>query len=199
MTLASGVFSLDYVMLPDASEDDIMTALAPLYQELANLNITAINETTVHDSFLQHYLYYETAAVYSRNVTVGNRIIPRDLVLNDTRLPQLTEVYKKILACPNTVAFIIANNVTHARVGNAPGDNPVIQAWRDSLFILNFAVENNELASSADLSADLALANQWQESLRDITPGGGSHMNEATYNFQYWKEDYYGEYYDQLA
>ena len=199
VTLASGVFSLDYVTLPDASKEDITTALAPFYQELSKLNITATNQTTVHDNFVQHYLYYESGVVYNRNVTVGNRLIPRDLVRSDARLPQLTKVYKEILATPDGVIFIIGNNVTHARAGNAPGDNPIIEAWRDSLFNLNFAIENPELASFADLAADLAVANQWQIDLRDITPGGGNYMNEATYNYPYWKEDYYGEYYERLA
>ncbi|RYP24618.1 hypothetical protein DL765_000444 [Monosporascus sp. GIB2] len=199
VTLTSGIFSLNYLTLPDACEEDITSALTHFLQELASLNITATMNTTVHHNFLDHYQYYEKGTVYSRNITVGNRIIPRDLVTDDERLSQLTEVYKDILAHPNTIAFIIASNVTHARVGNAPGDNPVIQAWRDSLFILNFGVVSDERASSAELSADLALANKWQIDLRDITPGGGNYMNEATYNYPYWKEDYYGEYYDQLA
>ncbi len=198
VTLSSGVFSLNYATLPDAVADDITNALAPFYQELANLNITATINTTVHKNFWEHYQNFETA-FYSRNITMGNRIIPRDLVRNEARLSQLTDAYKEILNQPNSVAFIIASNVTHSRVGNAPGDNPVIQAWRDSLYILNFGLLNSERASAADLSANLALANQLQETLRDITPGGGNYMNEATYNYKYWKEDYYGEYYDQLA
>ena len=199
VVLASGTFSLDYGTLPDVSEEYITNALTPFYQELSKLNITATKQSTVHDNFLQHYLYYEAGVVYERNVTVGNRLIPRDLVSSETRLPQLTEVCKKILATPNGIIFLLANNVTHARVGNAPGDNPVIQAWRDSLINLNFAIANPELASFAELSADLALANQFQLDLRNITPGGGNYMNEATYDYPYWKEDYYGEYYERLV
>ena len=200
VTLVSGVFSLNYVTLPDGTAADITRALTPFYQKLATLGITpTVNETTVHNNFLQHYLYYEAASVYSRNITVGNRIIPRSLVTAGDRLSGLTEVYKDILAHPNTVAFVIASNVTHARVGNTRGDNPVIQAWRDSLFITNFGILSDELATAADLEADLATVNGWQKKLRDITPGGGSYMNEATHNFEFWKTDYYGEWYDELV
>jgi hypothetical protein len=54
--LSSGVFELDYATLPDASEDDFTTGLAPFYEELARLSITVtLNETVLHDTFLQHY------------------------------------------------------------------------------------------------------------------------------------------------
>ncbi|RFU78090.1 6-hydroxy-d-nicotine oxidase [Trichoderma arundinaceum] len=198
VTLSSGFFSLDYATLPDATAADLTGALNPFLQELKALGITPTIDTKVHSNFVQHYDYFESA-VYSRNVTVGNRIIPRDRVRNDTWLPELSSVFKEILDTPNSVVFIIAYNVTHARVGNAPGSNPVIQAWRDALFIVNFARLNDPEASYADLAADLALANKWQEDLRNITPGGGSYMNEATYNFPYWKQDYYAETYDKLA
>ena len=114
----------------------------------------------MHDNFLQHYLYYKTGVVYSRNVTVGDKIILRNLICNNTRLPQLTKVYKKILAYSDSVVFIIAYNITHARVDNHPGDNPVIQTWRNTLLIVNFAVVNSGLALIADLAADLTLTNK---------------------------------------
>ena len=95
--------------------------------------------------------------------------------------------------------FIIAQNVTQARTGHTDGDNAVIKAWRDSLHALNYALINDPLATFADLSANLALANKWQYNLRDITPGGGNYMNEATYNYNFWKKDYYGETYARLA
>ncbi|KXX80981.1 6-hydroxy-D-nicotine oxidase [Madurella mycetomatis] len=200
VTLLSGVFSLSYVTLPDRTAAELTDALTPFYQELTALGIEpTVNETMVHDTFLEHYLHFEAASVYSRNITVGNRIIPRSLVADDARLPQLTEVYKEILDNPNAVAFVLAGNLTHERVGNAHGDNPVIHAWRDSLFITNFGLQSDELATAAELEADLATVNEWQKKLRDITPGGGSYMNEATHNFAFWKTDYYGEWYDDLV
>lgn len=199
VTLQSGYFGLDYITLPDVTGEELSSALAPFQQTLESLNITATVNVTVHDTFLAHYEYYEETAVYTRNVTVGNRLIPRDLVTNDTWLPQLTDIYREILAAPDSFAYIIANNVTHARAGGAPGDNPVVQAWRDSLFLTTIGVMNEPQATAEDLAADQALANKWQLDLRGITPGGASYMNEATYDFPYWKEDYYAEYYDDLV
>lgn len=199
VTLTAGIFSLDFATLPDGSKEEVTTALAPFHRDLEKLSINATTKLTVHDTFLEHYLDYEAGIVYSRNVTVGNRLIPPDLVRSDTRLPQLTKIYKEILATPNTAIFIIAQNVTQARTGHIDGDNAVIKAWRESLHDLNYALINDPLATFDDLSADLALVNKWQYDLRDITPGGGNNMNEATYDYKFWKEDYYGETYARLA
>ncbi|KAH6855497.1 hypothetical protein B0I37DRAFT_442329 [Chaetomium sp. MPI-CAGE-AT-0009] len=197
--LPGGIFSLNYVTLPDGTESDITTPLAPFYRELNALGITpTVNETKVHPSFVEHYRYFEASTVYTRNVTVGNRLIPRSLIADDARLPDLTSVYKEILANPNSVAFVLASNVSHARVGNAPGDNPVMGAWRDSLFLSNFGVFSHPQASATELEAALATVNGWQTKFREVTPGGGSYMNEATHNFEFWKTDYYGEWYDEL-
>ncbi|KAI1122103.1 hypothetical protein F5Y10DRAFT_254867 [Nemania abortiva] len=198
--LSKGIFSLDYVTLPDGSGEDITTALVPFYEELERLGVTVTrNETVIHDTFLQHYQYYEGNTYDSRNVTMGSRMIPRSLVANAARLPQLTKVYKQILATENAFVYIIGQNVTHARVGNKPSDNAVLPAWRDSLFIINFGIIGDPLESSEGLVADLATANDWQLLLREITPRGGSYMNEATFDFPYWKEDYYGDTYDRLV
>lgn len=196
---SGGYFSLNYVTLPDATADNVTAGLAPFYEELASLNITATNDTKVHDTFVEHYTYYESRTAYSRNDTVGNRLIPRDLVQNETRLSQLTEVYKEIVDLPNRFLYIIAYNVSPDRVGKAAGENAVIEAWRDSLYLNNFGTINGPLATEATLESIDSQINGWMLNMRDLTPGGGSYMNEATYDYPYWKEDYYGAQYDQLV
>lgn len=105
----------------------------------------------------------------------------------------------RFFSVSNRFTYIINQNVTHKTAGNKEGDNAVLPAWRDSLYITKFGVTGDPLASFAEVEAQPALVNEWQIALHDITPGGGSYMNEATFNFPYWKDDYYGEYYDDLV
>jgi hypothetical protein len=93
----------------------------------------------------------------------------------------------RFFSVSNRFTYIINQNVTHKTAGNKEGDNAVLPAWRDSLYITNFGVTGDPLASFAEVEAQLALVNEWQIALHDITPGGGSYMNEATFNFPYWK------------
>ena len=83
-------------------------------------------------------------------------------------------------------------------MGNKAGDNAVLPAWRDSLYIANFGVTGDPLASFTELEEQVSLVNKWQVDLHDVTPGGGSYMNEAIFGFPYWKDDYFGETYDKL-
>ncbi|PSR80436.1 hypothetical protein BD289DRAFT_373992 [Coniella lustricola] len=197
--MAKGSFSLDYVTLPDGSVDDINAGLAPFYQELASLNISVTNDTRVHDSFWEHYQYFEGSTTWTRNDSVGNRLIPRDAVRNETTLAALTQVYKDILDYPNSYFYIIAYNVTHTVAGNSRGDNAVIEAWRDSLYLNNVIILNDPQATSEELGEYAQELNVWQENMRAVTPDSGAYMNEATYDYEYWKDDYYGETYDKLV
>ncbi|KAI9046214.1 uncharacterized protein KD926_004052 [Aspergillus affinis] len=197
---AGGVFQLNYATLPDGSKTDLITALTPFYDELASLGISAtLNETVVHDTYLKHYTYYEGNDFDGRNATVGDRMIPRSLVRNATRLSQLTDVYKSLVQTENSFVYLISQNVSHAVAGNKAGDNEVLPAWRDSLYIANFGVTGYPLASFTELKEQVSQKNKWQIDLRDITPRGGSYMNEAIFNYPYWKEDYYGTDYERLA
>ncbi|KAK1143628.1 hypothetical protein N8T08_006238 [Aspergillus melleus] len=79
-----------------------------------------------------------------------------------------------------------------------PCDKAVLPAWRDSLYIANFGVTGDPLASFTEIEEQVSLVNKWQVDLHDVTPGGGSYMNEAIFGFPYWKDDYFGETYDKL-
>ncbi|KAI0967872.1 hypothetical protein F4678DRAFT_475012 [Xylaria arbuscula] len=197
--LTKGIFSLDYLTLPDGSVEDVNAGLAPFYEEIASLNITASNDTREHKSFVDHYHYFEDPAAWTRNNSLGNRLIPRDTVRNATRLSGLIQVYKDILEYPNSEIYIIGYNVTHGVAGNNPGDNAVIESWREALYLSNVVILNDPQATSHELNTYAAEINKWQENLRAVTPGSGNYMNEGTFDYKYWKEDYYGSTYNKLA
>jgi len=88
----------------------------------------------------------------------------------------------------------MSNNVSHINY-----DNAVNPTWRSSLFLINMVLMSSEQAPWPKLQADLAEMNSWQDRLRLlVTPGGGSYGNEATFDNQYWKSEYYGSVYDRL-
>lgn len=76
--------------------------------------------------------------------------------------------------------------------------NAVLPSWRDTLFTLSFARSLVEGADWDTTSANQDQLNEWQTGLREITSGGGTYMNEATWDNVDWKEDYFGANYDAL-
>jgi FAD/FMN-containing dehydrogenase len=196
-------FSLDMATLPGATAEELTTALNPFYRSLAKLNVSlTTNEVSQQSNFLTHFKTYNTNNNDTRNMTLGNRLIPRSLVNNPTSLTHLMDAFRTMVEVDNStsdpILVLLSSNVTHATAGNKPSDNSVLPAWRDSLFSINLVLMSSERAAWDTLSSDLALINTWQDRLRKLTPGGGSYASEATFDNKHWKTDYYGANYDRL-
>ena len=197
-TFTNDFFALDFATLPDATTADLSTALAPFLQQLQALNISFIQNvtTTVHPSFVEHYQYFTTDR-YTTNISVANRLISRSFANTPGSLDKLVAEMRDMAA--NAGVFnVIANNVTHARVGNYPESNSVLPAWRDSLFDISFGLSLDANADWDQIRSHQATINVWQTQFRDLTPGGGAYINEATFDDVNWKDDYYGINYDRL-
>ena len=194
-------FSLDVATLTDGTQADLEGVLRPFLQDLMQLNITVHGyHTSQNKSFYDHYTAYSfPPEVYQPNSTLGGRLIPASTVRRN--LTGLLSAYKKIVtdpAYPRMRVSGISLNVTHERVGNKPGSNAVLPAWRDALYTANFAIGLDPTASPSELQAVQAKVNEWQALFTPLTPGGGGYMNEATFDDPTWKLDYFGENYDRL-
>ncbi|KAK6599174.1 FAD binding domain protein [Botrytis cinerea] len=201
----SDAFELEFATWPGGDASIMDEALASYKKEIEALNITfAAYETSDRPSFYDHYEHYTGSlpyGPYTTNDIIGGRLIPRSTVQNNAT--DLISIFKDIISTtgiPATSLRIngIAANVTHARVGNHVGSNAVLPAWRDSLYWLNVDVGIEAAASRETIHQIQAQVNAFQDQFKVLTPGGGSYMNEATFDNPTWKEDYYGANYDQL-
>ncbi|KAL4994334.1 hypothetical protein BDV10DRAFT_189141 [Aspergillus recurvatus] len=184
----------------DASHPTLNTATT--FTELQSLNVTTRSlESRVSPTFYDHYQHFTTSPlVNATNLTVGGRLIPRSLAQSPTRLATLIETVQSITdSDPTAVFVIVSNNLTHENAGNNPGSNAVHPAWRESLFLLTFGLPLQPQAPWDVLQSHQAEVNRWIDIFRSQTPGGGSYMNEATFDNSQWKQDYYGANYERLA
>ncbi|KAL1857403.1 hypothetical protein Daus18300_010376 [Diaporthe australafricana] len=194
--LTPEVLALEYATLPDAkTTSDLDNALAPFLDEVAELDVVLVSNYTsnVHASFAEHYETWATQT-YTSNISLGGRLIPRSTVQDSAdSLPKLVESLRNI--SDGGAKFVaVAANFNHSNsVSNA-----VLPSWRDALLTLSFARSLVEGADWDAISANQAQLNEWQRELREITPGGGTYMNEATWDNVNWKEDYFGANYDAL-
>ena len=194
-------FDLNVATLPGGAESDVKTALEPFLQDLRKLNVSLTSyNTTEHSNFYDHYDYYKfPPEIYATNNSLGGRLIPPSTVQNN--LTGLIDAFRRIATDPmfpeNRISAI-SLNVTHDRVGNAPGSNAVLPAWRDALYTLNVAIGFKPDVPPKELQMVQAKVNDWQALFNPLTPGGGGYMNEATFDDPDWKVDYFGENYDAL-
>ncbi|KAF7891407.1 uncharacterized protein EAF02_001732 [Botrytis sinoallii] len=201
----SDAFNLAFATLPGGDALTMAEALASYKEEIQAMNITfAAYETSDRPNFYDHYEHYTGSlpyGPYTTNDIIGGRLIPRSTIQNN--VSSLISVFKDIISTTGSPATSIringiAANVTHSRVGNHVGSNAVLPAWRDSLYWLNVDVGIEAAASRETIHQIQAQVNAFQDQFKVLTPGGGSYMNEATFDNPTWKEDYYGENYDQL-
>lgn len=196
------VFALDMATWPGGDEASMTEALTPFYESLAQLNITpTLNETAVQRTYFEHYqTYVGTDQVFTRNITIGGRLVPRSFVEEGSQVPNLMASLRDMLESDvDTVIYFLAYNASLERAGVTPETNAIIPAWRDSLFLINLVTANDPQASWGNLSSDLAIMNQWQETLRELTPDSGAYINEGTFNDATWKDDYFGSNYGRLS
>lgn len=196
--MTKDIFRITYITLPNGGEADVSSALAPWMDQVKALNLTVDNYVTGENpGFYEHFQQFQTDT-YSTNSSQGSRLISAaDLANNMTNL---VTALRDIVYDETVVGAIsgISNNFSHASVGNKPGSNAVLPQWRDALFTINMVGAFEPSISSAELARIQSLVNGWQLRLREITPGSGTYMNEAIYDYHYWKEDYYGSTYEEL-
>lgn len=194
-------FQISVATLADGTQSAMEDALKPFLGDLRALNVplTSYN-TTEHASFYDHFEYYTfSPKVYETNSSLGGRLIEPATIKNN--LTELVNTFRDIVTDPAYPVKLISAttlNVTHDRVGNQPGSNAVLPAWRAAAYTLNAAIGYSSDTSSQELQAVQEKINEWQAQFNPLTPGGGGYMNEATYDDPNWKVDYFGSNYDRL-
>ena len=141
VTFSNQFFELAYATLPDATNADKLNAALNLFlEELASLNISLVTNTIVlSPSFVEHYNAFPSS--YADNLTIGDRLIPRALVQDATRLSKLINTIRTSATNNSATVFIFtAANVSTARVGIDASVNSVLPAWRVAIFLLNFRI-----------------------------------------------------------
>lgn len=194
--LTSDALLLEFATLPGVNTtSELDGAIAPFLDVVADLDVSLVSNYTssVHDTFAEHYEYWVTQT-YGSNTSLGGRLIPRATVQDtDAALPCLVNALRNITGGGGKMLAVAANTADGNYTPNA-----VLPAWRDALFTMSFAKPLAEGAIWDVIRSDQAQLNAWQDELRSVTPGGGTYMNEATWDNQHWKVDYFGSNYDEL-
>lgn len=196
-TITANSFSLNFTALPDVTTtDSIHAVLEPFFRKLGQLNLSIGNSyrAEVHANYAEFYDSFVLQELYTSNITVGGRNVPRSTVRDKaTGLPALIDVFRKITD-GGGIIVLAATNVAHKNYTS----NALLPSWRDALFSVVHMKPLAENAELEDIRRNQVQLNTWQDMLRDITPGGGAYMNEATWDNVHWKADYFGSNYEAL-
>lgn len=199
-TLQNTSFSLNFITWPGHTAADVTEVLAPF---TAYLNASGIPYTprvsgdkTYHDHFAR-YTPNLPFGNYQINELLGGRNVPTSVFENNN--VGLTAALRNITLDTEWSLNAVCANTSHARVGNAPGDNAVMPAWRDTLAFINFVVLWDPAAPLEELQRkEDMMTYEKVPQLERLTPGGGTYINEGDFNNPNWKVDYFGANYERL-
>jgi len=199
-TLTNASFYLNFLTWVGHTAEDVTTLLAPITEYLSANGISYTPVITGDPTYYGHYSRYTPNlpfGIYQINEIIGGRLIPYSIVDNNNS--GLMAALRNITSDPDWILNGVAANTTHARVGNQPGDNAVLPAWRDNLVFFNIVRVWDPTSPLADLQYyEQQMTYEKVPQLERLTPGGGTYINEGDFNNPNWKFDYFGTNYYQL-
>lgn len=199
-SLSNASFYLNFLTWVGHTAEEVTSLLAPFTDYLSANDISYTPVITDDSTYYGHYSRYTPDLPYGNyqvNELVGGRLVQYSVVDNNNS--GLTAALRNITLDPEWILNGVAANTTHARVGNKPGDNAVLPAWRDNLVFYNIVRVWDPTSPLADLQHyEDQMTYEKVPQLERITPGGGTYINEGDFNNPNWKIDYFGANYPQL-
>jgi hypothetical protein len=199
-TLTNASLYVNFLTWVGHTAEDVTALLAPITDYLSANGISYTPVITDDPTYHGHYSRYTPAlpyGIYPINEIIGGRLVPYSVVKNNNS--ELTAALRNITSDPNWILNGVVANTTHARVGNQPGDNAVLPAWRDNLIFFNIVRVWDPASPLADLQDyEHQMTYNKVPQLERLTPGGGTYINEGDFNNPNWKFDYFGDNYPKL-
>ncbi|KAJ7092987.1 hypothetical protein B0H15DRAFT_1021003 [Mycena belliarum] len=190
-------FEMKPLVFPNFTADAAATLVQPLLSRLDTLGINYTYSLTTYPSYFT--TTRSIAALQDHNVGMwhwGGRLLPASLWADPRSFARLTRVIRAIIE-DGGEAYDVGFRPT-LRAAGYP-DNAVLPAWRDSerLFIAMLPWDNRATWDEI-LQAREKITWTFGEPLRQLTPGGGTYLNEADTSEPDWKTAFYGENYARL-
>lgn len=199
----STAFSILGLTAYNKTQADVRALLTNFTNELTTLGINYAIAYTEFASYLDHYNHYLGPLPYgpwtpgsSGGVnTGGGRLIPRSVVQENNKA--YVDVIRNVTSFG--VPYIgVALNVSSPHITSTV-DNALLPAWRDALIHVILTTPWNYSAPISDMvAAQYFMVNEIIPEFLELTPGGGTYLNEANFRTPNWQEDFYGKNYATL-
>lgn len=184
----------------DGNATTVSNTIAPFLAQLDNLNVPHSNLLINQSNFYDYISTVESNLLngdFPTNELAGGRIIPLSVVSTENQRADLVAALRTIVSS-ETSKFVINGNAANLSVSHTGLDNAILPAWRTMAYTLQINAYPDPAASVDVLDQVNTEVITGQDVLRDLTPGSGTYVNEATFDPTHWKDDYYGINYDKL-
>ncbi|KAH9897401.1 hypothetical protein F4778DRAFT_232684 [Xylariomycetidae sp. FL2044] len=189
--LADGFFSLEHMIAPGMTSEQLNAFLQPTLAELDRSGIPYNYASGDYTS----YLAAQEALFPAYNVveyTLGGYFIPRSLFANGS-----------IEAITDALRFLVDHG---AAVSGMPLDvsrkpavpNSVNPAWRTTAIVLVYGLPYDPLNMTNNLEAQRQVTEVLTPRVEALAPGAGAYLNEGDLHQPNWQQTFYGQSYAKL-
>ncbi|KAI0896946.1 FAD-binding domain-containing protein [Annulohypoxylon nitens] len=184
-------FSLMPAFAPGLHKNDLDKLLQPVIDDMNQLGLNYTYSSTENDTFLSTYDALPTKWNVS-DYNSGGRLIPRDLVTNNTDalLKAIREIGTENIL--TGVSFNVKNGVS------SPDEVAVNPYFREALFDVFLAIPINYTNWDENIRGEDEMTHQLLPLLEALTPNGGAYLNEADFQQPNFQSVFYGDHYDRL-
>ncbi|KAF2468315.1 FAD-binding domain-containing protein [Lindgomyces ingoldianus] len=184
-------FMLTPAMAPGIHQSELDEILKPTLDKFHQLGLETSYSSREHTTFLTAYNSL-TESWNVSNYNVGGRLIPRELVANNTAA--ITRVIRNI--SERTLMSGVSYNVSHSVA--SPDDVAVNPYFRKTLFSLTVGTPINYTDWSATTAAQNEITHDFLPQVEKLTPNGGAYLNEGDFQAPDFRTLFYGAHYDKL-
>lgn len=165
-------------------------------RKIPDVNVS-LAETVRYPTFLQWYhdnfINTENAIGYNYtlgdyvgvNAAAGSRLLPRSVFESNQ-----SALIDAVANLPGGRPFSVGGGAVSSANASLTSTTP---AWRSCLVDMTLGITWDPSADYETITADRATVNSQLVPLRDLTPGGGTYLNEPEINEPNWQQAYWGD------
>ncbi|KAK8068369.1 FAD-linked oxidoreductase sor8 [Apiospora saccharicola] len=190
---ASFGFTVSPAVAPGLTSAELDGLMQPMIDVLKAAGLEYTYSSAQHATFLESYQFYQQTASWNvSDYTLGGRLIPRDIALQNT--DAVIEAIRHISATAifSGVSYNVADGVQF------PDDVAVQPYMRKTLIGVALGTPLNYTDWSASVAAQDQVTNDLVPTLEKLTPNGGAYLNEADFQQPDFQRTLYGDHYKRL-
>lgn len=186
----SDSFSMSPLLVPNRTLDEVLRLIQPFHDKLGSLGIEYSSTTESFPAYLGAWKALIGQEGAGEGAHLTTRLLSRNTLLESPQ--QLSKVVRK-MTDDGAQLLEMTIGAKMSVAGNP--DNAVNPAWRNAdILLFASGVDDN----STQASIDNRVTQVWAGLLRDLTPNGGTYMNEADVYEVDFQKSFYGANYDRL-
>ncbi|KAF9266646.1 FAD binding domain protein [Marasmius fiardii PR-910] len=186
------------IFAPNSSVSEVTKIFDPVVHFLQSLGVNYTFDILPYPNYLEAYqamdIWTNTPVT---TLLLGGRLIPRTLWKNNGKFKALKSVVRNLIESSGASAFEVAMRPTLEISGHP--NNSILPAWRETqTMFLPFILYDPDTPFDQVVEDQTKITTQAMPSLKKLTPGSGSYLNEADADDPDFKQAFYGANYDKL-